>query len=312
MNYIDLVLVAILAYSVWEGYKQGFILAALSLISWTGALAIAFLTHGWLKINALGVWALPVAFVMATIIAKSLLQYVTNLILDRVPDSLHDNKINKAAGVIPGCVNGTIWLTLLGSLFTLIPFTHGASVEVRESRLAGKAGMGIAWLEGKIEPVFRAAVNASLPKTNAVISSDEPVKLPFKVAAPTARPDLEREMLTILNAERKKNRLRPLSIDKSIVQVARLHSADMFKQSYFSHYSPDGGNPYNRMRNGNVVFAAMGENIAIAQTIQIAHQGLIDSPTHRANILNPNFGRVGIGIMDGGIYGLMITQNFAD
>lgn len=36
----------------------------------------------------------------------------------------------------------------------------------------------------------------------------------------------------------------------------------------------------------------------------------MESPGHRANILNPEFGRLGIGILDGGIYGLMITQNF--
>ncbi|MDQ3129497.1 MAG: colicin V production protein, partial [Acidobacteriota bacterium] len=42
----------------------------------------------------------------------------------------------------------------------------------------------------------------------------------------------------------------------------------------------------------------------------IAHTGLMNSPGHRANILQPNFGRVGIGVLDGGRRGLMITQNF--
>ncbi len=38
----------------------------------------------------------------------------------------------------------------------------------------------------------------------------------------------------------------------------------------------------------------------------------MNSPGHRANILHKDFGRVGIGIMDGGIRGLMVTQNFRD
>jgi uncharacterized protein YkwD len=38
----------------------------------------------------------------------------------------------------------------------------------------------------------------------------------------------------------------------------------------------------------------------------------MNSPGHRANILNPSFGRVGIGILDGGFYGLMISQEFRD
>jgi len=45
-------------------------------------------------------------------------------------------------------------------------------------------------------------------------------------------------------------------------------------------------------------------------SVRIAHAGLMNSPGHRANILRPQFGRVGIGIMDGGVHGLMVTQNF--
>jgi uncharacterized protein YkwD len=64
------------------------------------------------------------------------------------------------------------------------------------------------------------------------------------------------------------------------------------------------------MKKGKIVFLTAGENIALAQTLSVAHTGLMNSPGHRANILNPAYGRLGIGILDGGIYGLMITQNF--
>jgi uncharacterized protein YkwD len=64
------------------------------------------------------------------------------------------------------------------------------------------------------------------------------------------------------------------------------------------------------MKAHNINYIAAGENLALAQTVEIAHMGLMNSPGHRANILNPKFGRIGIGIMDGGIYGIMVTQNF--
>ena len=51
---------------------------------------------------------------------------------------------------------------------------------------------------------------------------------------------------------------------------------------------------------------------ALAPTVVIAHEGLMNSPGHRANILNPRFRRVGIGVADGGMHGKMFTQNFAD
>jgi uncharacterized protein YkwD len=64
------------------------------------------------------------------------------------------------------------------------------------------------------------------------------------------------------------------------------------------------------MHEANVRFLTAGENLALAPTLEIAHRGLMNSPGHRANILNPDFGRVGIGIMDGGMRGLMVSQEF--
>lgn len=60
----------------------------------------------------------------------------------------------------------------------------------------------------------------------------------------------------------------------------------------------------------NIRFVVAGENLALAQNLLLAHDGLMNSPGHRANILREAFGRVGIGILDGGIYGLMVTQKF--
>jgi uncharacterized protein YkwD len=68
--------------------------------------------------------------------------------------------------------------------------------------------------------------------------------------------------------------------------------------------------PFDRMREANVRFVTAGENLALVPTVQVAHRGLMNSPGHRANILYPQFARVGIGIMDGGIRGLMISQEF--
>ena len=85
---------------------------------------------------------------------------------------------------------------------------------------------------------------------------------------------------------------------------------DKFARSYFSHISPEWENTFDRMREGGVKFLTAGENLALAQTLHIAHSGLMNSPGHRANILHPSFGRAAIGVLDGGIYGLMITQTF--
>jgi uncharacterized protein YkwD len=140
--------------------------------------------------------------------------------------------------------------------------------------------------------------------------SNERVSLPYTVASSRPRPDLEARMLELINKERVAAGLKPLAPDPELTQVARRHSADMFARGYFSHDTPEGRDPFARMREANVHFLTAGENLALAPTVQVAHNGLMHSPGHRANILHPDFGRVGIGIMDGGRRGLMVTQDF--
>jgi uncharacterized protein YkwD len=84
----------------------------------------------------------------------------------------------------------------------------------------------------------------------------------------------------------------------------------MFARGYFSHVSPDGKDLADRMQRAKAGYLTAGENLALAPTLFSAHSGLMRSPGHRANILRPQFGRVGIGILDGGTRGLMVTQAF--
>jgi uncharacterized protein YkwD len=94
--------------------------------------------------------------------------------------------------------------------------------------------------------------------------------------------------------------------------VARKYAAKMLADGYFSHVDMKGNTPYIRLREGNVVFDAAGENLAFAPTVQLAHQGLMNSKGHRDNILSPYFHQVGIGVVDAGTYGLMIVEDFTD
>jgi uncharacterized protein YkwD len=68
----------------------------------------------------------------------------------------------------------------------------------------------------------------------------------------------------------------------------------------------------NRLVESGVEFIIAGENLALAPSLELAHDGLMQSLGHRENILASEFGRVGIGVIDGGIYGKMIVEVFAD
>src|SRR5690606_22274952 len=113
------------------------------------------------------------------------------------------------------------------------------------------------------------------------------IALPMRVDDPRPRPDLEERMLELVNAERASAGLSPLEPDPALVPVARAHSKDMFARGYFSHYSPEGEDLTDRLREYEVRFLTAGENLALAPTLVGAHQGLMRSPGHRANILRP-------------------------
>ena len=83
-------------------------------------------------------------------------------------------------------------------------------------------------------------------------------------------------------------------------------------QGYFSHYNPEGESPFDRMEKAEINYLAAGENLALAPTVTLSHQGLMNSPGHKANILSPDYGKIGIGVIDGGIYGKMFVQEFTD
>lgn len=120
----------------------------------------------------------------------------------------------------------------------------------------------------------------------------------------------ELQLLQLVNEERLKAGLDELKIHSGLVELARLKSKDMIALDYFDHQSPTYGSPFEMMQQAGIAYTYAGENLAGAPTVARAHTSLMNSPGHRANILNPNFTHVGIGIVDGGPYGKIVTQMF--
>lgn len=120
----------------------------------------------------------------------------------------------------------------------------------------------------------------------------------------------EKEMVQLINQERQKKGLKPLTINPEMTKVARLKAQDMIQNNYFSHNSPTYGSPFEMLQQYGISYRTAGENIAGNQTVQKAHTSLMNSEGHRANILNNQYTEVGIGIVDGGKYGKMFVQLF--
>lgn len=124
--------------------------------------------------------------------------------------------------------------------------------------------------------------------------------------------DREKEMLDLINQERETENLKPLTINKTLTRVARLKAEDMNKNDYFEHFSPTYGSPFDMLKERKVNYLLAGENIAGASSVERGFQELMNSPDHKKNILEPRYDRVGIGIISGGKYGLIIVQIFTE
>jgi uncharacterized protein YkwD len=116
-----------------------------------------------------------------------------------------------------------------------------------------------------------------------------------------------RATLCTINAERGRYGLGPLSLNRRLSQAAAAHAGDMEKRNYFSHDSPDGGSFVDRIRrtgymNGTRSWT-VGENLAWGSHGRSAPvmitQMWMNSPGHRANILNSSFREIGIGVAYG-------------
>jgi uncharacterized YkwD family protein len=120
----------------------------------------------------------------------------------------------------------------------------------------------------------------------------------------------EQQMIDLVNQERAERGLSPLTVNMELTEVARVKAQDMIDNNYFAHQSPTYGSPFDMLSQFGVEYQTAGENLAGNQTVDAAHQALMNSDGHRANILNENYQEIGIGIVEGGTYGKMFVQVF--
>jgi len=141
-----------------------------------------------------------------------------------------------------------------------------------------------------------------------------PVKTPEATPAPTTPTTpttpvdssvsaYENKVLQLVNVERQKNGLSALTMDTALSNVARKKSEDMKAKNYFSHTSPTYGSPFDMMKQFGISYRTAGENIAMGQrTPEEVVTAWMNSPGHRANILNANFTHLGVGYVASGNY----------
>lgn len=119
------------------------------------------------------------------------------------------------------------------------------------------------------------------------------------------------EVLKLVNQERAKQGLSALTLDTKLTSIANMKAADMRDKNYFDHTSPTYGTPFQMLQNYGVTYRSAGENIAAGQrSASEVMNSWMNSSGHRANILNKNYKKLGVGYVTGGSYGTYWVQLF--
>ncbi|MDI2131790.1 CAP domain-containing protein [Yinghuangia seranimata] len=153
-----------------------------------------------------------------------------------------------------------------------------------------------------------ASTTTAAPTTR----SATPRKPPAAPGTPTGTAaDYARQVVDLVNVQRANNGCAPLTANTKLQTAAQGHSDDMVARNYFAHNSPEGSSAGDRINATGYQWSTWGENIAMGQrTPAEVMDAWMNSPGHRANILNCSFTEIGVGVnlASGSPYW---TQNFA-
>ncbi|MFH2118524.1 MAG: CAP domain-containing protein [Candidatus Paceibacterota bacterium] len=116
------------------------------------------------------------------------------------------------------------------------------------------------------------------------------------------------DVLTQTNQQRADQGLSNLKINAKLSQAALAKGQDMFADQYWSHTSPDGVEPWDFVKQSGYEYKAAGENLArdFMNTNEMIGAWM-ESPTHRANIMNQKFEEIGIAVINGSLQGFETT-----
>lgn len=154
-------------------------------------------------------------------------------------------------------------------------------------------------------PVNNGAETTQAPVNNGAETAQAPSnERATTEAATTAAPSVsnyERRVVELVNVERQKNGLAPLTLDPAISNVARIKSKDMSDNNYFAHQSPTYGSAGDMLSQHGIRYSAWGENIAAGQrTPEEVVSAWMNSPGHRANILGSHYTKIGVAYVNNG------------
>lgn len=300
------------------GIRSGFIATLYGLVTWLTSLLFAFGLLGPATKLVVGVTGMAapaaraIAFVAVLLAVEGAFALAGRSIVWPLVRVVHATRpgamLDRALGVIPSVLRALVVTAIGLAALIVLPVGNDVRGAIDGSRLGRTLVSEVAAVQPYLGRLLGSEAGA-LFLTKIDADERQELDLPPDLAL-EVDPQAEQQMLALVNEERAAVGVPPLVVDVRLVRVARAHSEEMFRLRYFSHTSPVTGSPFDRLDAAGIRYARAGENLAYAQSVAVAHRGLMRSAGHRDNILRAQFTRIGIGVISAGPYGRMFTQVF--
>lgn len=320
INWIDWIIFFVVLYHIVDGWDRGLVSLLSNTIAFLASLWVAIRFHAqvggfivakfglpliWMNVLGYLVLAFPVEILINSILAWPLM---------KIPNKIVGSVINRWLGSLFAIANGLLILAFLLLVVLALPIRGTVKRDIKNSAVGSKLVLLSDRYSGNIKSSLDSMTQEALKFVTIKPKSNERLNLDVAVESNqlTVDGDSEERMVELVNSERTKIGLSALRVEENLVSIARSHSRDMFERRYFSHFSPEGQDVGFRAREGGIEYTLVGENLAYAPDVEMAHIGFMNSEGHRKNILDPAWTRIGIGVIDGDVYGKMFTQVYAN
>ena len=287
-------------------------------MSWLLSLLLAFMLLGTASTLVIELSGIPapagraIGFIVVLLAVEGAFALVGRAAVGPLVRIVHSSApgrvLDRALGVIPSVLRALVVTSIGLAALVVLPVGNDVRNAIDGSRLGRALVSEVAAAQPYLGQLLGNDAGA-LFVTKVDADRRQELDLPAGLAL-EPDPQAEAQMLAFVNEERIGAGLQPLTLDQRLVPVARQHSEEMFRLRYFGHQSPVNGSPFDRLEAVGIRYSRAGENLAYAQSVAVAHRGLMASEGHRENILRPEFTRIGIGVVGAGPYGRMFTQVF--
>lgn len=320
VNWVDIIIIALLIYEIYDGWKRGFAVLLANLFSFLASLWLSVRYHGLVgsfvteKFGVSSSWGDVIGYMVIALGSQVLIESVLMLGVNKLPQKFQTSRVNRWLGGLVSAGSALLIAAFFLLLALQLPLRGSIKQDIKNSMIGSRLVILSERYGGAVQSSLDEISRGAIRFVTVAPDSGEriPLDLPQKTISLAPDAAVETRMVALVNKERSSRGIPEFRVDADMVAVAREKSRDMFDRRYFSHYDPEGKNAADRMNAAGVAYTFVGENLAYAPDLASAHEGLMNSEGHRVNMLETRFHRIGIGVIDSGNYGLMFTQLFAD